>query len=501
MRYGWVFGLTILGCSGDGGQTDAGTTPSSDATDVEVTDGSTDTETGTDTGTSVERLPPFESGSRLTAVFWDAGEDAEVLSHFNDSSLEIDCEIARGGDGDLRCFPNVFVNVVYLDDACTEPAFYWEPCNGPTPPEQVIGAAPSCGDARSGVPYETGEIVMQDFAYDASCTRLDFGKVRTYYRAVERPVSDYVSFTQQDVAVAEGIGVRQLQGTDGSSVLTSPVSMAEEQRCTPISLGVDFDLFCMPGERANDIGRSHTDASCKNGDLAFTFTAATCEPPTYVLSQELHPTCDINYWELHLAGDLVPQEDVYWGRPGGCFPSTQQRTFFEVGALAGDVLSPIGTTEVGAGRLQAEYWSTSSDAPVLPVGAQWVDSTLGLSCTPMETEAGTKCLPKTVSRPVDSSSATYFADPACKTMPLAYHYETSCLAVEPPRLVAEYEPGLCGTPGPLQNVRSVGTQHTGPVYVTFGVDCDPLEPAKEEKFFVIGTPVSLSDYATLALEE
>lgn len=495
MRSGWWIWIGLVACTGGGDASPDGT----------PADGSSDTpaESGTDTGIRLDAPPRFSEGTRLEAAYWDAGDDARLLAHWTDTELGIDCRLTRDPAGTLRCLPFASVNLAYLDAACTEPVFYWEPCSGGTPPAQVTGVIGlGCADARTGVPYATGARVEVDHAYRADdCTRMDFPKLREYYRAVEQPASDYVSYTEANVAIADGLGVHHLQGSDGSGYLSSLAHMAAGQACTAVNLGTDYATHCVPGEKAYDFDRAHTDAECTNGDAAMIFGAPSCPRPLYVLSTEPHPTCDRTYTELREAGDPIDRSDVYWGTPGGCFPSPEDRTFYEVGPPAGSGLPPLDTAPVGTGRLRLDHWISESGTPLLPAAFRWFDTTLGLTCGRYDTVEGSRCLPAVRAQSVTHTYVQYFADAACTDAPLVYHYEDPCFPTAPPALAADYETGLCGAQGPLQNVREVGPRHAGPVYVALGAKCDLLAPGDHEVFYSVGSPVTLGDYAPIPLRD
>lgn len=486
---GWMWGLCgLLACSGDGATDDPSVTD-------EATDVGTGTGTGGDTGTSSTLPSLFQSGTRLQAAYRDGGPGARLFTAWQDTELGMDCFVRQIEPGRWACLPTYLASIVYLDEACTQPAFQWESCGSKAPGAYVMsGSGDSCAPGSSDLAYEVGASVVQDHVYAAgSCDRLDFFEDRTFYRATARPTSDFVSFTAEHLPVGDGLGVRNLVGADGSSQITAMINTEHDQVCRSQTLGKDYAPYCLHGDAAYHFGTRHSDAGCTQGDVAHSFGTGTCDPPAYALTYETEPTCNYRYAVLHELGESLDPSSVYSGSPGACFPAPDTQSYWAVGDPAGDVLPALTERYLGDGRLQLATWTTASGDPLTPAAFRWYDTSLGIVCGVYDTKShGARCLPS-----VFQAHAGFgeFADAACTERVMRWPSDP-CLAQEPPTLAALYEADGC-TSWPLYDLREIGALHEGTVYYSGGTkSCKPIE-RKGDVFYRFGKSVSAAVYAPL----
>jgi hypothetical protein len=77
--------------------------------------------TGEEETPAAEPAPRGRSGTRLTALAYQAGE-ALQFRRFYDKELGFDCQFGLDGTGTPRCFPERSAEVLYLDASCKSPA-------------------------------------------------------------------------------------------------------------------------------------------------------------------------------------------------------------------------------------------------------------------------------------------------------------------------------------------------------------------------------------------
>jgi hypothetical protein len=228
-------------------------------------------------GAVSEDFPFAISGERLQAWFFTmdgGGAGTSVFSTFRDSLLDVDCSFAPAVMGDAQiCAPNVGVDVVYLDSACSEPGAQVAPWSDALP-AWVHGTDGSSPTTRRY--YRSGELVFagggntgmelpQAFVRaggQCSPTMLWSGhEPSSLYRLSEVPESTFVAARTATRSVGGGFSVERLVADDGTE-LTRTVLDRDENPCQ-----LQPDGVCVPMPYAESRGSfdgigAYLDASC-----------------------------------------------------------------------------------------------------------------------------------------------------------------------------------------------------------------------------------------------
>lgn len=241
-------------------------------------------------------LPFAVSGERLKAS-WLVGHGIDLFSKFRDSELGVDCELMPNQTGERHaCFPTTHVEVVYLDDACTDPLALvdglepsvteWVSALVPRPKETCPNATPPF---RAG--YHVGELYFQGgldtvgtppkvFYKDGSACK-STGITRgllpaSLFRIV--PVDDdtFVTATLVTRPATGGFRVRRLVANDGAELTHEilgdaglPCEVRPDGLCVPVPFAI--------GDHAGSSGVS-LDASCTDSAFAQSPDAGCPQP-------------------------------------------------------------------------------------------------------------------------------------------------------------------------------------------------------------------------------
>lgn len=478
MRHLWWIVALGIGCSG--GSKDGDPTAPTGSTGTDDTGGPT---------AGVEA--PFTDGARLTAIRDEADGEAAILVGWWDAERQITCRPTMDVDFSLRCLPDHTVAPVYLDEACTEPATEVPVCD--ELPDYVLGGLPDrCVGPTRGEPYAVGDLVeVTEIYLPGSCDKISLGE-QTAYRRLTRVAGDqFVAYTERHVAADGGLGVRVLDGGDGSSQIYDLVSTGPDQVCHAVVLGEDAAQYCLHGEITYDYGAYHADAACETGGVAYGIGAAECDPPTHALVYEIQAgECPSFVGTLHAVGSATT--DVYRGTPDACSPAGDSVSYYEVGDAVANDLPPLRIEPVGAGRMRAlQYVTPSGQGLVTPVRS-WYDATLDVTCSEYATQShGRRCLPEV---DVVTEGSGRFADAAC-TVPLVQVYDGPCATGAVPPLYASRPASECSD-APIRDVRAVGERYEGTVYLDNGVSCTVNEPP-DYVYYSVGAPVALDEHAPI----
>jgi len=484
MSHLWLLGwIATSGCGGANrptGPQETGTT--------------TDTGPTTEIGTATGEVEPFVDGERLKAVYLEANGEAPILQHWWDTELEAACRPTMDATFALRCLPDSAATLVYLDEDCTEPAYEAPSCDDPVPSHVRVSLPERCIGPSRAAGYAVGDAVVASRAYsllgDGRCLRVDRGEDVTFRRLAPVDDATFVAFTGRHVPLDGGLGVRVLDGDDGASQVYDLVATGPDQVCHPVELGPDHDLFCLHGDFAYDFGNLYADATCEAGAIAYSIGAEACDPPSHALVARLDGTCGLGT-TLHAIGAEVTT--AHQGSPAECVPARFGSTYYAVGDAVDNTLPPLPTAPSGDGRLRVMAYATPGGRPLVSSGDGWFDEALGASCSARDTETHeTVCLPDHF---LEFAGRGSFADAAC-TEPLLPWSDDPC-AGPVPDLFATLPPAECGL-APIDQVRSVGARHDGPVYWSEGVSCiQRRDPGVA--YYALGQTMDLGVYAAVRI--
>lgn len=401
-------GALPLACTEDGPASASGTgadasadAPAEDSSDVGPMDAGHDAEDGALCLSSTKGvLPPIVGGARIRPVYVTSADGLDAPYTLRDTQLDLDCEVHRLTDGEIRCVPPTAPNDVefrFTDSSCsTRVLFSPRPISNPVVILPNLNAvcegdriAVSVGPAISPAPYardpygicrpvtDTG-----GYTYSAALTASLLANFQST-RAAFTPDLDLAVYVGDD-------GARAVYGELWQSKLgTRLYPPAVAGRWMPVADGRWLRSTPFP----TDGGRP-TSAECR-GDF---FVPSACREPNDALI-------------LDLDGALFRSEPAFLQTAYRCVDTRAGFEAFDASAsgfLAGESLPicavPIGQRgKVGGSRLQIARVSVNGvvlDGVLLETGQRLIhDSATNANCTPRLADDGTiRCLPTTSQR-------------------------------------------------------------------------------------------------------
>ncbi len=523
-----LLGLAVTGCgddspssSGAGGAGTGGEVASGGAGGAGAAGGDTGGAGAAGGGGAVDH-GTFGSGTRLRAVYLDAGGGALAFQHFHDVDLDIDCTFLPHADGAYRCLPNVLSDSLFADAACTMPL-------APVPGgacgasvgdvAAVVADRGGCtsstsGGSSSNVPTAyraraVGEEVSPDAVFyldaDGACVAGTVSPTVSYFPIGEEvPASSFVGGEREGELFEERAEVGTLRGDDGSYVLEST---------RDITLDVDCrfeDDQCLPPFRA-EVGGAHSDAACAV-PIGESWKDDLCPDPMFI-RQTVPPatTCGASTSAYHAVGAELDPAELYGGDPASChFPlsavygnGVDKLRFFEVGAALPEGTF-FATKPVSRGTERVRVSRTGlPSGEVLDQTARFVDTSLDVPCHPARFVDGElRCLPDdALELPDDPIS--FYSDDAC-TKPVRHRAE-GCPLPLPAYFYSATEQSVCieelGYLDREVETLVPATDYTGPVYSIHASPrgCFPATPPPSYHLFELGEAVGLDELVSLSV--
>lgn len=229
-----------------------------------------------------------KSGSRLVAQGYQS-QGAVKFRHFHDDALDLPCAFALDSGGTPRCFPQKEVRVVYLDDACSEPAAWKDWFDDDFSEGNTVagGGAEACpGELRTASAFRVGEELDAGGTFGPGTLKVyapvnghceqahpDAKSAPAVYRLVPQSDAAFVAARLASLDVGSGLKLQQLQAEDGAE-LNWGLASADGSACTP-----QKDGRCLPAALAIPGGAS-LDASCESLGF-YSPLQARCGVPRY----------------------------------------------------------------------------------------------------------------------------------------------------------------------------------------------------------------------------
>jgi len=217
---------------------------------------------------------PFESGSRLRAVYQDGGDGAVMLTGWRDLELDVSCFFTKAEDDVQRCLPTQGAGILFLDSGCTERATSWNTACADLPRYLHAGSFSACAEGFRVGGFEVEPDTEQEvdtiwtLEADGTCREQPIGEgTQTVVRVTALPPERFVGATPRHVEIGGGLGVEVLETEDGASAIGSLYLTADDRPCQAFDLDPS-ETVCLAGTIAYSFFDTHTDPECSNGDVA-----------------------------------------------------------------------------------------------------------------------------------------------------------------------------------------------------------------------------------------
>ncbi len=389
----------------------------------------------------------IESGERITARFWHAG-DERILADIYDEELETACYFNQMSDGELHCTPTWSggengVQVVFTDDGCTDALArtYESECATVRYATLLTAGDGECPTTTTRV-FEVGEPTdlpdaLYALDYDGNCIQEE--EVSGQTLALREMDPD--EFVQGEIEVVERsaeLGVRMLTTADGFQNPMGLWDLGRDQLCNdaavgPIQVEDEQSRFCLgPSAYADTSGYyGYADADCT--ELASGVTH--CDPVDYVMLFDQVDGCYET--SLYEVGDELDDADVY-GLEGNVCEAGGGNAYYTRHYALGDeadldALPALGQGVEGSARVAPLSFRNSGEW--LYATSSYFDTELDTYCYPYPLAGSTYCFPNTAM--IQQSAPYEFADSDC-TIPIYGVSESNCGASVAPTMVAVY---------------------------------------------------------------
>jgi hypothetical protein len=344
-----------------------------------------------------DNIGMFASGTRLEAIIETGGAGSEVLAYFHDRELDLDCTFAPDRSGAWRCMPRQrAIAVGFVDAACTQPIYRCPGCGADE--LEVTIAEVGCA-APTGLPTRLHASDPPAFVLAGTnvCVPI-VAPTDRYYDAELLADEPYVSATFDDRVAHGALGARSLVTADGAREMHHAYITGDDRSCTFLG-GPGQQHPCLPGTPARtELGLVYffDSATCATR-IATSPRRADCEPTTHVGVEGVAHT---------VVGELAAPVFERSPMDSRCFESQQDLRFWEIGP-SDDSLPTADVMTLGEGAARPVYYAAGGSP--LEFTGRWVDAH-NAPCTPEETAAGRRCVPRAVALPI---TGQLWADPEC----------------------------------------------------------------------------------------
>ena len=392
--------------------TDAGavdpTDPPLTQTDVPV-----DSDPVGDTDAPDTVVPTFQSGSRIQVAVWAWQGLAGSLASLHDTLLDVPCTLDVAQDGVWRCLPvRSAHDRVYADDACMVPLFFLpdDACH-----DSPYWSFPSpwteaCGVARRWEVFALQPVPTPAGVFDSQCAPASppSGQLYGLSPLTQPPVapSTFVAFSATDVALPGGVGLRVMQGEDGTVL---PQGVVDGGGACQVEAGWGDGAACVPVERAlHRDGRFFGADTCTEVPLGLEERIGRCEAPRVVVASTGGGITSVHEALGEHTGVVFDGQDACATEPD------RGQVWIEGGdALPSQAFPQLEVREDGQGLLRRRQLVRDDGLALLPVpGAPFAWASDGQPCDARLTVDGRfVCLPERFLDMV--TGVTWFRDAAC----------------------------------------------------------------------------------------
>jgi hypothetical protein len=445
----------------------------------------------------------FSSGSRLRAHFWDGGGGATAFIDWYDTSLGIPCQFALLDDGSTRCVPPPVRTPVYLDAACSQPA--WVASDAPPRIVSTLPANPPCagqpGPVHLGaVQPKVDAATIYALSILNQCQPGTLGPTDTVYALAP---ADATAFAAARPAVENrggGIDVETLTGDDGAGQITGMRDRARGVECAAHALagGSTADV-CVPVTALQLLDNYWSTPDCTGAGGAYACSPG-CPAPTLGFTEAVDPgTCARQSAGIFTLG---PSASVsYEMQSGACvsvFVNGDVCPFYATGApVDASAFPALVPGWIGGGPLIAPVETVAGDPRPVSASTSLFDTRARIGCYGTRFADGVgRCVTDDTVR-LDAS-ASYYADAAC-TQRLVVAAD-SCGSGST-RYVID-PAGATAADAPIQRVYALGTSFDGVQYfrdASTGA-CEALGPGGAGTLRTLGAEVAPDDVFVRVVE-
>lgn len=415
----------------------------------------------------------FKSGSRLRARVLDGGGNARSFVGWFDAELGIDCTSAIIAGAAARCLPPRIDTVVYLDDACSEPA---APASQTLAPSYVVephAGVQLCDSYRA---WSVGAAEVAPIVYsrgpDNVCSAIATDALVQPLSAI--PLETFTELDREDELVNQVDWRRVERSADGAYRVVSALLGPTGPTCEVFAGTFESHRACLPNERVRRYPQ-FSDEACGAAAIGLDACHIAGNAPIVTVDR-----CVALGVQVNEPGAIV--ESVFDGRQGGCtpIPATRGRA---LGPAAPDIYPVDSYPMFLEGPNLVMALEASGDKPVRADGPFLLKSDQGyFGCEVTTTTVGLRCVYPF--RPFKDT----FADSAC-TLPAVEIGDVNCLTGLP-----EYA-GLVESDGTLAELHRVGEILPGTVFTDTSGTCKPF--ASNSTWARVGETLAIDAFPTV----
>lgn len=327
----------------------------------------TETEEGTTTGGDDAARPT--SGTRLLAQYLEAEGGARVFERVFDSELDTVCTPGLADDGQIRCLPTYFMDVVYLDAQCSEPVFMG-PAGEGFDFAYARTRSTSCDHVSNYASYRIDwdrSVPTQDIYRRGpeGCTAAQSAD-QPLFAVSEIPATDLVSLERRERSMAEGLVVISYDGADGSRLPGGYLDSGRSVPCVPS----EVDGRCVPVELTSVWTDRYADEGCTQAVGEPIYGDATCAPQMLIDRGDTSDECALPAPRYFEAGEL--SSAVYELAGDACTSGVPGSVGVLVGAEVAPTTLPSIRAEVVDGSEVAELGYFDAEGERVGDAGLWI---------------------------------------------------------------------------------------------------------------------------------
>lgn len=346
----------------------------------------------------------FQAGTRLKPRLLRGG-GLEVLdntaeSTWYDAQTGESCLFRKGADGVERCFPPVGYNdvTVYLDAACTKPAFLGSNVRCDGTEFNYVSYGPYGGEDCTSPVYRIGAPLTQSVElFSNAASSCSSAGTSDHVRPLEEvPPETFVAVERVSRSHLPNMNAWVREGADGSWEVTAFHDPVRNAACSGLGLASSTDA-CIPSWI--DPLDQYADSSCTRHvayDAKDTCGGAS-EPAALLEPYATGDDCSVvvTFDGLWAIAAERPTELFAVG-VDGCGPSSvgNAKTYMQGAPIDLASLPRLETIQVGTGSLRLPYYGFDG-VPFFPVpGAPFLEAASGDTCHPYAFADGVaRCVP------------------------------------------------------------------------------------------------------------
>ncbi len=350
----------------------------------------------------------FQAGTRLKPRVMRGGGlevlDVTADSTWYDTQTGESCLFRTGADGVERCFPSAGQNdlTVYLDAACTKPAFVGPSVGCEGRPFNYISYGPYNGTSCSSPIYRIGAPLAQsvELFSNAADSCISMGESDQARPLEEVPPEAFVAVERVSRTHLPNMNAWVREGADGSWEVTAFHDPIRNAACSGLGLASTTDA-CIPSWV--EPTHQYADAACtvrvsydeRNKCGSAAEPVALMEPDVTNDACGSVPTFN-GLWEIA----AEPPTELFAFGLDGCDALSvsvgSAKAYLQGAPIDVTSLPQLETIQVGTGSLRLSYYGFAG-VPFFPIpGAPFLEAASGDTCRPYAfADGATRCVPST----------------------------------------------------------------------------------------------------------